>query len=155
MSKFKKVVLKKQVVLSLLVVIVVLAGVINWVGQSPAKPVTAPNVEETQVPTEVDFFAQTAMDRDTGRSQTIDALQTNGQTDEIAKQNKYAQYEATIENLIKAKGYPNAVAYITDSSGTFVVQAQGLTAGDVAQIKDIILANSELDVTQIRVSEHE
>jgi len=153
MSKIKKIIMNKQVVLSLLVAIVVLAGVINWVGyRNTAQPVTAPGVEETAAP--ADFFAQSKFDRDTQRSKTVDLLQQNGQTDEVAKQTKYAQEEGVIEDLIKAKGYPNAVAYISDGSGTFVVQAQGLTAGDVAQIKDIIISNSDLNTTQVKVSEH-
>jgi len=155
MSKFKKIILKKQVIISLLIVILVLTGVINWVGvDRAANPVLAPVADVTSTPAPLDFFAQTAMDRDTQRATTIQNLQANNQTDEIAKQNKYAQQEATIETLIKAKGYVNAVAYITDTTGTFVVQAQGLTATDVAQIKDIIIANSNLDATQIRISEH-
>jgi len=153
MSKIKKIIMNKQVVLSLLIAIVVLAGVINWLGyKNSAQPVTAPGVEATAAP--VDFFAQSKLDRDTQRAKTIELLQQNNQTDEIAKQNKYAQEEGVIEDLIKAKGYANAIAYIDDNSGTFVVQAQGLTAGDVAQIRDIILSNSDLNTTQIKVSEH-
>jgi len=154
MSKLRKIILNKQIILSLLVAIVVLAGIINWASPNiPSQPASAPGNDSTTV-AELDFFKQSKLERDTARSKTLELLEENKQTDEITKQTKYMQQETTIENLTKAKGFENAVCYLGDNSCNVIVKAKGLTAGDVAQIRDIIISNSNVKTTGIKISEH-
>ena len=154
MSKLRKIILNKQIVLSLLVAIVVLAGIINWVTPQEAnQPVSAPGDDATTI-TELDYFTQSKLERDTARSKTLELLEENNQKDEITKQSRYMQQETTIENLIKAKGYENAICYLSENSCNVIVKAQGLTAGDVAQIKDVIVSNSSVKTAGIKISEH-
>ena len=145
--------MNKQIVLSLLVAIVVLAGIINWVSPTPSQPVSAPGDDATTI-TELDYFKQSKLERDAARSKTLELLEENKQMDEVTKQTRYMQQENTIENLIKAKGYENAICYLSENSCNVIVKAQGLTAGDVAQIKDVITSNSNVKATGIKISEH-
>ncbi|MCL2740031.1 MAG: SpoIIIAH-like family protein [Oscillospiraceae bacterium] len=151
MVKLRKIVMNKQIVLSLLVAIVVLAGVINWVTpQDGSQPASAPG-DATQ---QLDYFTQSKYERDNARSKSMELLEENGESAELTKQTRWMQQETTIENLIKAKGYENAVCYLSESSCNVIVKAQGLTAGDVAQIRDIIISNSSVKTTGIKISEH-
>ena len=63
--------------------------------------------------------------------------------------------EAQIESLVIAKGYRDCVAYIADDGISVAVAAPegGLQQADVAVIADIVMNQSEYDLTQIRVVE--
>lgn len=67
---------------------------------------------------------------------------------------KNAMTEATIENLIIAKGFKKCVVFI-DQSGVKIVVAEpvgGMTSADAAKIKDIVLSESTLTVDDIRIT---
>ncbi|MCL2546514.1 MAG: SpoIIIAH-like family protein [Oscillospiraceae bacterium] len=68
---------------------------------------------------------------------------------------EYAMLEATIEGLIRAQGFADSVAYISESRLTIVVAAPegGLTAVDVARIKNIALNETSYTIEQISIME--
>ena len=63
--------------------------------------------------------------------------------------------EATIESLIIAKGYTDCVAYMTNEGISVAVSAPegGLQETDVAVIADIVMSQSEYQLTDIRIVE--
>ena len=63
--------------------------------------------------------------------------------------------EAKIENLLLAKGFVDCIALLGDDGISVVIvpEKPGLEASDVAKISDVILAETDLDTTQIRVIE--
>ena len=63
--------------------------------------------------------------------------------------------EAKIENLLLAKGFVDCIALLGDDGISVVIvpEKPGLEASDVAKISDEILAETDLDTTQIRVIE--
>ena len=61
--------------------------------------------------------------------------------------------EASIESLIISKGYADCVAYMTDEGIDLAVSAQGLSETDVAVLTDVILAQTDYELSQIRIIE--
>jgi stage III sporulation protein AH len=63
--------------------------------------------------------------------------------------------EASIENLVKAKGYSDCVAFLNDGSISVVVAAGegGLSSTDVVKITDIVLEETGFTADQIKIME--
>ncbi|MBR5543427.1 MAG: SpoIIIAH-like family protein [Oscillospiraceae bacterium] len=63
--------------------------------------------------------------------------------------------ETRIETLVKAKGYRDCVALINDSGVNVIVTApaEGLTAGDTTKIKDIVVSETNVLPSQIKIIE--
>lgn len=118
--------------------------------------------EETTVS---DYFAAVRLSRQEARDNAVSLLQeamTYGDADQIAQSNSQLEQiiqsalcEAQIESLIIAKGYADCVAYISEKGISVAVASPegGMQQSDVAVIADIVLAQSEFDLTQIRVVE--
>lgn len=115
--------------------------------------------------TTADYFASVRLSRQQARDRAVGLLQeamayeddelaqkTNSQLERIIQT---ALSEAQIESLIIAKGYTDCVAYISDSGISVAVSSpeDGLNQEDVAVISDIVLTQSDFEITDIRVVE--
>ncbi len=61
--------------------------------------------------------------------------------------------EGKIENLIKAKGFEDCMVYCDTEGVDVVVKTDGLQADEVAQMKDIILKETDIPVENISIVE--
>ena len=63
--------------------------------------------------------------------------------------------ESDIENLVKAKGFVDCVAFLDDGKANITVQtgAEGLQKEQVAQIRDIVTSKSSVAAQDITVVE--
>ena len=143
---------KKHVTIVALALLVIIAGYINWthVGEvHDASPATAEydelaerkeeellgGTELVNAPAETDdYFLKARLEREEGHSRSIETLNEiiqNEGTDEGSRTAAVAQVsaiaqnsdtEVKVENLIKAKGYEDAVVYISDTSIQVVVK---------------------------------
>jgi stage III sporulation protein AH len=114
--------------------------------------------------TSADYFAAVRLSRQEARDSAIGLLQ-EAMAYDTASDGKTAQdlenliqdalSEAQIESLVIAKGYTDCVAYMTDGGISVAVSAptEGLQQTDVALITDIIMAQSDYDIDQIRIVE--
>lgn len=59
--------------------------------------------------------------------------------------------EKIIENLIKAKGFEEALVFITDNSVNVIVEAEKLTDSDVAKILDIVMRETKVPFDNIKI----
>ncbi len=114
-----------------------------------------------------DYFAEARLTRTRSRDEAIETLQKAlKQTDltEAEKEKLTAQLTSTagaiategaIESQVKAKGFTDCVAYLSGEKVKVVVQsgASGLTAGEVSQIKEIVLNESGVPVENISIVE--
>lgn len=114
-----------------------------------------------------DYFAQARLSRQTARDEALSMLKETVASEdaaEDAKQDASDQItsiagdmvkEERIESQIKAKGYTDAVVYITTETISVVVSApeNGLQAADAAAISDIIVSETGADPSMIRISE--
>ena len=76
-------------------------------------------------------------------------------SEEIAKIAENTVVEARIEGLVIAKGYEDCVAYINANGCNVVVAATGseLSESDVAKIKDIVVSETGLGASMIKIVE--
>lgn len=67
----------------------------------------------------------------------------------------YTLSEAQIENLVTAKGYSDCVCYINENSASVVVASTetGLTEADTAKITEIVMEETRLTASQIKIIE--
>lgn len=59
--------------------------------------------------------------------------------------------EKIIENLIKAKGFEDALVFITDNSVNVIVEIEKLTDSDMAKILDIVLRETNVPIDNVKV----
>lgn len=64
---------------------------------------------------------------------------------------KRIEAQANIENLLKAKGFSEALAVISDDSVDIVVRSDGLLASETLQIQEIAVAQSGADLSSIKI----
>ena len=115
--------------------------------------------------TATDYFAAVRLSRQQARDNAVDLLQEvmayelSGKEAESAVELESivqtALSEAQIESLIIATGYQDCVAYMTGEGISVAVASPegGLQQDDVAVIADIVMAQSDYDLDDIRVVE--
>ena len=120
---------------------------------------------EDPVTTASDYFAAVRLSRQQARDSAVDLLQEamaysdSGKAAESAMDLEdivqTALSEAQIESLIIAKGYADCVAYMSPEGISVAVAAPegGLQQADVAVIADIVMAQSDYGLEDIRVVE--
>ena len=122
-------------------------------------------VLDSDTNTMTDYFAAVRLSRQQARDSAVSLLQeamaysedaqtaqSNAQLEGIVQT---ALCEAQIESLVIAKGYTDCVAYISDEGISVAVASPegGLQQTDVAVIADVVLAQSEFTMDDIRVVE--
>lgn len=112
-----------------------------------------------------DYFAAVRLSRQEARDSAVTLLQETFAYSEGSDYEKSSEQleaivqtaltEAQIESLIIAKGYTDCVAYMSEEGISVAVAAPegGLKQADVAVITDIVLSQSDYDMTSIRVVE--
>ena len=117
--------------------------------------------------TATDYFAAVRLSRQQARDSAVNLLQEamaySGETSskevesavELEEIVQTALCEAQIESLIIAKGYVDCVAYMSGEGISVAVSSPegGLQQTDVAVIADIVMAQSNYDLDDIRVVE--
>lgn len=109
------------------------------------------------------LFSSYRQDRDVNRSRSLEALQeivnnkNTSQTtrDEAQKQiiklTETNQKELILENLIKAKGFQDAVVLIDNNTANVIVQADKLSEQEVAKIQDVVLQQTGFSLDNIKI----
>lgn len=177
MKKFLKGVRGKQILVSGLAVLVMVAGYYRWSVEKNEDIVAVMN-EENPVQSEVkkieqgeeqglevgDYFAKARYERDCARSEAAELLQVanvdGAENAELAAKNremlevaaKNMERETAIENMVIAKGYMDCVAFVDDTGVRVVVKSDSLEAEGVAQIKDIVVEQTGVKATDIKIS---
>ena len=103
------------------------------------------------------YFALATLDRSQAREEALEVLQTIvDSTDADAEQKEAAresisriaeeiEMEATVETLIKAKGFSDCVAVISGGKANVIVATEeSLLPGKIAQIKEILYTRAEI-----------
>jgi len=109
------------------------------------------------------FFAQARLEREQSRAAALDTLEkalsksdlTDAEKAEILQQlqalSESIAVESNIEQLIKAKGFDDCVAYVNGETVKVVVKTKGaeLSTSDVSQIKEIVVSESGVPAQSI------
>lgn len=113
--------------------------------------------------TENNYFTATALSREQSRDEAIDVLKLvteNAEASEAAKAEAAAkiskiavdmQNEANIENLVKAKGFEECVAIISDDAVSVIVKADTLQANEAAQILSIVYETTGVNPLNVSI----
>lgn len=109
------------------------------------------------------YFIEQRLARDKLRAGLVDRLDTivdNENTGEdvraeaqkrIMNIGDLAEKELAIEGLIKAKGFEEALVFMTEESAKIVVSREELTEQDVVKILDIVMGETNLDASNIKI----
>ena len=162
------VVKKKQLVVAALAVVIGTAGYIN-ADKVPAVKTDEKYLGEAQLDnsesTQEDFFSQARIDREAGRSRSIEtfnAVLNNENADSEAKASaqqgvlelaENTETETAIENLLRAHGFQDAVCYINNGMANVVVKTDLLDSAGVAQISEIVMGQSGISQEKIKIME--
>ncbi len=115
--------------------------------------------------TQSGYFQSARINRDKARSDSLDILREVAQSESASESDKNAAHqkmttaavntekEGNIENLLKAKGFEDAIVYIADESISITVKTEGLTAADSAKIYDIVISETGASSDKIKIIE--
>ncbi len=111
------------------------------------------------------FFAEARISRESSRSKAIETLNgivnnpnSDAQSkktaqDKIIKLASVIDKETAAENIIKAKGFEEAVVFVNDDTATVTVKTEGLSATDMAKIQDIVTSQTGVSIKNIKIVE--
>lgn len=114
---------------------------------------------------ENDFFIEYKLERDRLRGQEADYLRElinnpNASTEskekaqqELIALSQKVEKEMLVENLIRAKGFEDAVIFFSDDHINVVVKTDGLMQKDIAQITDVVTKTTGVSVDKITIIE--
>ncbi len=152
---------KKAIVLSVMVVLLVATGVLNWALNDKLNLSNEQaNANETVTET---FFAAYRSDRETTRESEylyLDAIIASENSSAEAKQAAEAkklelvgkmEKELQVEALIKAKGFEDVIVTLGDEGVNVVVGTTEMTAEQATQILSIIQSETEYLATAVKI----
>ena len=134
-------------------------------GEETPAPTDSGSTESQTPQTSSGYFASARLNRQQARDSALSLLQ-QAAGDEKADQASVDQAnqaiqtmaantlaEAQIENLVTAKGYGDCVAFLSDNGISVVVSASenGLTDTDTARISEIVMGETGLKASQIKI----
>ncbi len=109
------------------------------------------------------YFAQMRLSRQNARDQAVSLLQeamAYAEDEDVSQSSKKlesiiseALAESQIESLVIAKGYEDCVAYISEEgiSVAVAMPQEGLEQGDVSVLADIVMAQTDYTLSDIRI----
>ena len=113
--------------------------------------------------TPTDYFATAKAAREKTRKAALEnveeALKSSKLTENekktamatLDKITKNTANEVNIENLLKAKGFTQALAIINDDEINVVVKSDGLTTANTLQIQDIVTNQTQISLSKIKI----
>lgn len=138
----------------------------SYVPNDPTGNITEAPGNQVSTPENSDsYFAMAQLNRETAYDSaynTLISVTTSANATEEAKDAAFReittlasnkQREANIETLIKAKGFEECVAVISDEHIDIVVKSNGLEAGQRAQIQEIVLKQASIAPSNITIIE--
>lgn len=112
-----------------------------------------------------EYFTNSRLTRSQSKDEAIELLQTVVSNEsssaesvekasaEIASIAAQTELEGTVENLIKAKGFNDCVVFISSDLVNVVVQTDGLTQEQAAQINEIVVSQTGISAANIKIIE--
>lgn len=114
-----------------------------------------------------DYFAQARLSRQTARDEALAMLKETVESESATEDAKKEASEKItdiagdmvreerLESQIRAKGFDDAVVYISDDTISIVVAPpeNGLSSADAAMLSDLVVAETDADLSMIRLSE--
>lgn len=111
------------------------------------------------------YFAEAKLTRSKSRDEAVDAMKTMLQDSTLSADEKAQltmkaaeiaesiETEGKMENLIKAKGFTDCMVYFDSDKVDVVVKTEGLQENEVAQIRDIVVSETQAPLENISIIE--
>lgn len=166
---------RRRITAALLAVLIVVAGYLTlstpdgMVSDEAVQSANTPYMGEAQMVSGTavadDFFAQARLDREEGRSKSIETFNSviNNESAEPSAREAAAsevlaiaentEKETAVENLIRAKGYTDAVCYISNGQANIVVKGGALDAQSAAKISEIVTEQTGIPTEKVKIVE--
>ena len=168
---------KRNLIITASVLLIGVAVLLNWVlfsgaktGKDGYKGYDKPNDSQEEpkndnTPTDQTgtYFSATQVSRQRARDEALEVLQSvvdNKESSETVKAEALAgiaaiadeiQKEANIESLITAKGFEQCVAVLSGEKVQIVVKAEELQPAQIAQINEIVYAQTGIAPTGVTI----
>ncbi|HOR85617.1 MAG TPA: SpoIIIAH-like family protein [Bacillota bacterium] len=127
------------------------AAVIEDMGNEAVKTAGASFFSEYRIEREKNRSKEVEMWQDVINSEKAEENFKNMAQQELVKIVTLTDKEMLIENLIVAKGFNDALVFLTDDSATVIVEAKELTPSNIAQIQDIVVRKTKLEPKNIKI----
>lgn len=111
------------------------------------------------------YYIEQRLSRDKLRANLIDRLNeivnNDNTSDEMRNEaqkkimdiGEVSQKELLIEGLVKAKGFDDVLVFLTEENARIVVSADELTEQDIAKILEVVITETGLDASNIKIME--
>lgn len=111
------------------------------------------------------YFSNASVNREKSRDEALQTLQVVVESSETLPEVRSEalgeimqiandiEIEATVEEMIKAKGFEDCVAIISGEKINVIVKSEGLMTSEVAQITDIVKNETGFEAENIRIVE--
>ncbi len=111
------------------------------------------------------YFADARINRQQARDAAIEVLQgvvdsesadedsKKGAAEDLGAIANIMDKESNMENLIKAKGFTDAVVVVGETDVTVVVQSKGLSSADISKIKEIVMSETTATAENVKIVE--
>ena len=142
---------------------------IEWDGPSTygeAQYVDAPAMlTEPNLSDEETFFAEAKISRQRARDEAVETLAVMLSDADLGAEQRAElamravdlasaiETEGKIENMIKAKGFADVMVYYDSRRADVILKTSGLLANEAAQIKEIILRETDISAANISIVE--
>ena len=157
---------RKAMVVAAMVVLLLVTGLLNWkyLAQNNENPSADKNEQEVETS---NFFTTYKSERLSNREEELTYLEsvitnanTDAQTINEAQQMKMEivsnmELESTLEGLLVAKGFEDAIVTFGTTSVNIVVKDAELTQAKVAQILDIVTTETQYTAGEVKVIQAE
>lgn len=174
---------KKEVIATALVVLIGVAGYLNWSYQDTvrvtdgesyveeakklgeAELVSSEKKDVAETSSMLEYFTEAKLSKDNSRSRALEILNqtaTNESFDNdvrLQAQNKIVsiaentEKETIIENLAKAKGYKDISVYIDGDNVEIIVKKDNFSSDDAKTIKEIVTSELDTSAKNIKIIE--
>jgi len=145
------------------------SSVSNMDNNNPSNATLVSNISEEDVLSgnatlSNEFFSEYRLNRDKIRSQNLEALQNIAKdssadkeiikeaVEESVKISKLSETELVVENLIKSKGFDDAIVIMHEGYANVIVDAEQLTPADASKIQNIVNKECSIDISKITIA---
>lgn len=164
-----KVIGKKHIALCVMVLALGAAVWLNmkfssdkYLGEAKYVSNNSPTAVQTAGKSE-DYFETAKKEREKARQKATEFIEETLKSENLTdadKQNALnstkemairMENEANIETLLKAKGFKKAVAVISEKNVNIIVKSDGLTTAQTLQIQDIVVEETKIPLSNIKI----
>ncbi len=120
--------------------------------------------EAVETAANADYLAEYKSQRETARNEAIklveetlsktnlSAEEKKAATEKIEQEAQNVLSESNIETTLKAKGFNSSLVMISGENATVIVKSSdGLTSSETLQIQDAVIANSKIELSNIKI----